>query len=180
MRIKLVTCAIAAAVVLAACGSDSGDSSTSSGSGSSSAPAESSSGGSSALVKPTATDLGEILANSDGMTVYGFMKDTPGTSNCVDACSQAWPPVTVDGTTLPDGLDSAIFTVIARPDGTHQLQAGDWPLYTFASDSAPGDTTGQGTGGQWFVVTPDGQLDKNAAPAASATTGSTMQSGSGY
>ncbi len=30
-----------------------------------------------------------------------------------------------------------------------------WPLYTWVKDKVPGDTTGQGVGGKWFVVTPD-------------------------
>ncbi len=28
------------------------------------------------------------------------------------------------------------------------------PLYTFASDTAPGQTNGEGVGGIWFVATP--------------------------
>ena len=28
------------------------------------------------------------------------------------------------------------------------------PLYFYASDANPGDTTGQGVGGVWFVVAP--------------------------
>ena len=49
-----------------------------------------------------------------------------------------------------------------RPDGTHQLKAGKWPLYRFAGDSEPGDTNGQGSGGVWFVVDGLGGLIKNA------------------
>ena len=51
----------------------------------------------------------------------------------------------------------AVFSIVEHPSG-FQVKAGDWPLYTFAGDSAPGDTNGQGSGGIWFVVAPDGSL----------------------
>ena len=74
---------------------------------------------------------------------------------------------------LPDGLDSAIFAVTDGVDGGSQLMAGGWPLYLFAGDAAAGDIAGQGSGGNWFLVAPDGSLitDEAAAPApASADT----------
>ena len=105
-----------------------------------------------------AAGLGTILADAAGLTVYGFKQDTAGTPTCTDGCADAWPPVTVDGETLPGGLDPGVFSVVERSDGTYQLKAGDWPLYRFAGDAAPGDTNGQGSGGVWYVVAPDGTL----------------------
>ena len=64
---------------------------------------------------------------------------------------------------MPEGLYAAVFSVTERSDGTFQLVAGDWPLYTFAGDAAAGDVNGQGQGGVWFVVSPDGELNKDAA-----------------
>jgi predicted lipoprotein with Yx(FWY)xxD motif len=49
---------------------------------------------------------------------------------------------------------------VSRPDGSHQLKAGKWPLYRFAGDAAPGDVNGQGTAGVWYVVIPNGSLNK--------------------
>ena len=51
-----------------------------------------------------------------------------------------------------------MFSIAERSDGSFQLAAGGWPLYRFAGDVAAGDTTGQGSGGVWFVVAPDGTL----------------------
>jgi predicted lipoprotein with Yx(FWY)xxD motif len=31
----------------------------------------------------------------------------------------------------------------------------NWPLYYYAKDKNPGDTTGQNVGQKWFVVPPD-------------------------
>ena len=88
------------------------------------------------------TDFGEALVDAGGMSLYGFLNDTGGISACYDACAETWPPVLVDGSDLPAGLDAAVFSVSERTDGTHQLVAGDWPLYLYAPDTAPGDTAG--------------------------------------
>ena len=110
----------------------------------------------------SSTDLGDVLVDESGMTLYGFTKDADGTPTCQGPCADAWPPLLVDGADLPDGLDPAVFTVVERPDGSFQLKAGAWPLYRFAGDAAAGETNGQASGGVWFVVDPQGGLIKNA------------------
>ena len=42
----------------------------------------------------------------------------------------------LDGAEVPAGLDPAVFSVVARDDGSMQLKAGRRPLYTFAGDDA--------------------------------------------
>lgn len=103
------------------------------------------------------TELGDVLVDSSGLSLYAFLTDMNGQSSCYDACAKAWPPLLIDGPDLPDGLDPAVFSVTERTDRTHQLVAGDWPLYTYVQDAAPGDITGQGSGGVWYLVAPDGQ-----------------------
>ena len=118
------------------------------------------------------TGLGTVLVDAEGLTLYGLTDDTGGVSTCDGACAEAWPPLTVDGPDLPAGLDPGLYSVVERSDGTFQLAAGEWPLYRFAGDAAPGDTNGQGSGGVWFAAAPDGSLigGPNAAPAASGST----------
>ena len=106
------------------------------------------------------TPLGVALTDADGFTLYGFTNDGDGHPTCNDACANAWPPLLVDGDTLPEGLDAAVFSIVERDDGSHQLKAGKWPLYRFAGDDEPGQTNGQGSGDVWFVVNPDGSLKK--------------------
>jgi len=106
------------------------------------------------------TPLGVALTDADGFTLYGFTNDGDGHPTCNDACADAWPPLLVDGDTLPEGLDAAVFSIVERDDGSHQLKAGKWPLYRFAGDDEPGQTNGQGSGDVWFVVNPDGSLKK--------------------
>ncbi len=113
-----------------------------------------------AFITTSETDLGEILVDANGLTVYGFTSDTDGTPTCEGDCEAAWPAVTVDGDELPEGLDPAVFSLVDGVGGTKQLKAGEWPLYYFASDAAAGDVNGQGVGDVWFVVSPEGELIK--------------------
>jgi len=108
------------------------------------------------------TDLGSILVDADGFTLYIFTNDTDGTSTCYDACADTWPPVPGDATISPD-LDASIFGTTTRDDGSEQLTVNGMPLYLYAPDSAPGDTTGQGVGGVWFVVDDAGEVIEAAA-----------------
>jgi predicted lipoprotein with Yx(FWY)xxD motif len=103
------------------------------------------------------TSLGDVLVNAEGLTLYGFTSDTSNTaSSCNDRCATAWPPVPGD-----QGVDGSLgleTTVIERADGSSQLVIGRWPAYTFSGDAAPGDVNGQGSGGAWFALAPDGSL----------------------
>jgi len=106
------------------------------------------------------SSLGKIVVDGSGRTLYAFTKDTEGTSTCLDACANAWPPAIVTGDLAVQGLDQSLFTTVPRPDGSMQLKMGKWPLYIFSGDAAPGDVNGQGSGGSWFVVGQDGKLIK--------------------
>lgn len=109
-----------------------------------------------AAVEVGDSDLGEILT-SDGMTLYIFTPDDGGASTCYDDCAATWPPLIAEGdVTVGEGLDSAMFATVARDDGSEQVTVDGWPLYFFANDGAPGDVNGQGLGGNWWVVGPDG------------------------
>jgi predicted lipoprotein with Yx(FWY)xxD motif len=182
MRIKLMTCAIAAtaALALAACGGDDDDTSTGTTEASGAETTAEAGGESNAVVATGDTDLGEVLTNAEGLTLYGFMPDEGGTPTCEGECADAWPPLTVDGEQLPAGLDDAEFSVVERSDGTYQLAANDWPLYTFGGDSQPGDVNGQGVGDTWYAVDADGALLRDAEAGGSATTAADSGGDTGY
>jgi predicted lipoprotein with Yx(FWY)xxD motif len=104
-------------------------------------------------------DLGTILVDAEGMTLYGFTADAEGVSTCYDGCAAAWPPLIAEGeVTAGEGLDASLLTTVERTDGTMQVKYGDWPLYYWAQDQAAGDATGQGVNDVWFVVGADGEL----------------------
>jgi len=132
--------------------------------------------------------LGDMLVDSQGLSLYGFTNDADGNPTCEGACADAWPAMIVDGGKLPAGLDPEVFSLVERPDGQQQLKVGKWPLYYFAGDAAAGDINGQGSGDVWFLAAPDGSLLKgeesaaapSPAPAAGSADSSESDSDSGY
>ena len=117
----------------------------------------------STAVKSGDTPLGKVLVSPSGLTLYALTTDTKTTSSCTGACAQVWPPLLVDkGWKAAPGLDGSLFSTLVRSDGSHQLVAGQWPLYTFSGDTKPGDVNGEGSGGVWFAAGVNGQLVKSA------------------
>lgn len=107
-------------------------------------------------------DVGEILVDAAGRSLYMFENDTQGEdmSVCSGSCAESWPPLTVesaDNLTTGDDVSAEIDT-FEREDGTRQVTAAGWPLYYFASDEQPGDVAGQGVGNVWWVLRPDGTV----------------------
>jgi predicted lipoprotein with Yx(FWY)xxD motif len=116
------------------------------------------------------SQLGKFLADGDGNTLYLFTKDTKGTSSCYDKCAQAWPPLIPSGQpTLKDGVSTDLISTTMRTDGSVQLTYNGWPLYYYAKDKAPGDTTGQAVGNAWWVVSGEGNAIKPATVALTPT-----------
>jgi predicted lipoprotein with Yx(FWY)xxD motif len=103
------------------------------------------------------TDLGSVLVDAEGFTLYVFTNDTEGTSTCYDDCAANWPAVPGD-TAIGADLDANLFGTSPRDDGTEQMTVNGMPLYRFTPDEAPGDVNGQGVGGVWFVVGADGNM----------------------
>ncbi|MEU4677072.1 hypothetical protein [Micromonospora sp. NPDC023737] len=110
-------------------------------------------------------ELGPIVLDGQGFTLYRFDRDSssPSRSNCTEGCLLEWLPVLANEKIKFDNLDPAKLGAVARADGSQQVTVGGWPVYRFAEDKVPGQISGQGTDGLWFVVAPDGA--KAAAPA---------------
>jgi predicted lipoprotein with Yx(FWY)xxD motif len=105
-------------------------------------------------VKTSNTSLGELLIDGNGFTLYTFSPDSVNKSTCTGSCVSNWPPLLVKDTiSIPNGLPGTI-GAFARMDNLSEIQVtyNGMPLYTYAADSAPGDTNGQGIGGKWYVV----------------------------
>ncbi len=106
-------------------------------------------------VQVAASELGDILTDADGRTLYLFIPDGQGPSVCNDGCAAAWPPLTGEPV-AGDGTDAALLGTAERADGTTQATYNGWPLYYYADDAAPGDTNGQAANDVWWVITPTG------------------------
>lgn len=102
--------------------------------------------------------FGNILTDSEGMSLYFFSRDTKGQSECNGDCKTAWPIFYEADLTLDEGLDAADFGVITRADGERQNTYKGWPLYYFVNDSAAGDTNGDKVGNNWYIAKPDYSL----------------------
>jgi predicted lipoprotein with Yx(FWY)xxD motif len=127
-----------------------------------------------AVLATAKTALGTILVDAHGRTVYEFASDSKNTSTCSGQCLTYWPIVPAPAT-LPTALPGITGTVgsFARPDGGNQLTINGLPLYTYAADSGPGATTGQGStgsGAKWWVVAPAGTPVTTAAPSGQPAT----------
>ena len=89
------------------------------------------------------SDLGTILVDGEGLTLYLFMPDAQGPSTCEGDCLAAWPAL-VGPATAGEGVDESLLATATRADdGSEQVTYNGWPLYYFAQDSAPGDVNGQ-------------------------------------
>ncbi|MEW2426207.1 SCO0930 family lipoprotein [Streptomyces nigra] len=106
-------------------------------------------------------ELGEIVVDAKGRTLYRFTKDTdwPMTSACTGKCLDKWKPAALVDKNDVEGIDPKLVIPFDRPDGKQQQTLDCWPLYWFTGDK-PGEINGQGSGGTWFAVAPDGSLVK--------------------
>jgi predicted lipoprotein with Yx(FWY)xxD motif len=103
--------------------------------------------------------LGQILVGDQGMTLYIFTKDEPGKSNCDAACLKKWPPLLIQGSpVLGAGVDASLIGTATLADGSKIVTYNQMPLYYFVNDAKPGDTTGQGVGEVWYVLSPAGAV----------------------
>jgi len=132
---------------------------TSAAPGSAYASAAASPSGASASASPAVltvrkTPAGYVLANATGHTIYWFARDHRGSprSACTGRCLLVWLPVTGHPVAAKGLTLDAVLGTITRPDGVVQATYDGYPLYTFASDSAPGQAHGDGAAGAWHVI----------------------------
>ena len=120
------------------------------------------------------TNLGRVLVNSKGHTLYLFKKDSHGTSTCYKSCGTFWPPLLKHGkSTLGPGVKKSLLGTTRRRNGTLQLTYNKHPLYTYKLDTRAGQTKGEGLtafGAKWYAVSATG---KAVVKMTTTTTGTT-------
>jgi predicted lipoprotein with Yx(FWY)xxD motif len=111
--------------------------------------------------------LGVILVNSKGRTLYMFVPDHQKKVTCTSkACVALWPPLKIKKGQSPTAGGAAkkkLLGVDKSPDGYRVVTYNRWPLYTYITDTKPGQATGQGipsAGGKWYVLSASGQVIK--------------------
>jgi len=97
-----------------------------------------------------AASVNGVLATPAGATLYTFDKDTAGSgkSACNGQCATNWPPLAAQAADSSAGD----WSNVTRDDGSKQWAFKGQPLYTYAKDAKPGDTTGDGKGNVWHLV----------------------------
>jgi predicted lipoprotein with Yx(FWY)xxD motif len=178
MRTRLSVAGLAVALVglaaLVGCGG--GDSSTSASDSGSTTPAASG-GGATTVDVANNPELGEILVDSQGRTMYMFEKDESDESYCNGDCAGEWPPVTTQGTPKAGaGVSASMISTVKREDGSTQVAFDGHPLYLYAEDTKPGDVKGNEVdefGAEWYALHPSGEQTEEGGSSSGG-------SGSGY
>ena len=167
------------ALAVAGCGGGSGGGSAAAASG----PPKTASGQTATVGTASGGNLGTILVDSQGRTLYLFEKDSGTKSACFGACATNWPPLRDSGKpTAGTGLNASLLGTTPRSDGNPQVTYNGHPLYTFVMDQKPGDTKGQGVsafGGSWFTLNSAGS-QVTAQPTTTSSSGSSGGGGYGY
>ena len=154
-RLLIAGAALAASLVIVACGDSSSETA---------APA----GGGQTVSVKSIDGIGDVLVDASGKALYASEVEADGKVHCTDGCTSFWQPLTVDsGTpTAADGVGK--LGVIKRADGARQVTADGKLLYTFSEDSA-GKVEGNGFAddfdGQhftWNAVLAGGKLASSA------------------
>ena len=156
------TALVVASLAAAGCGSSGGSNANSP------APPKNANG-QSATVGVASENVGKILVDSQGRTLYLFERDSGTKSACTGACAVEWPPLRATGKpTVGGGANASIVATSDRSDGKPQVTYNGHPLYLFSADQKAGDTNGQGVnafGGLWYVLSSSG--DEITTPAGS-------------
>ena len=146
---------LAAMALAAGCGGDDSSSSASE-------PASSaSSGGAATVAVADNSELGQILVDGQGRTLYLFEKDQSNQSRCNGDCAKAWPPYTTTGDPeAGEGAVTAMLGTLKRNDGSTQVTYNGAPLYLYANDTKAGEANGNELdqfGAEWYALHPSGE-----------------------
>jgi predicted lipoprotein with Yx(FWY)xxD motif len=181
VSVACMSLAVLALAVLAGCGG--GDDTTSAESAGSTPAASSSSSGAATVDVADNPELGDILVDSQGRTMYLFEKDESGKSNCSGACAEEWPPVTTQGAPKAgSGVSASMISTVKRDDGSTQVVFDGHPLYLYAGDAMPGDVNGNEVvefGAEWYALHPDGENAEEEEGSSSEDGGSSSGSSGG-
>ena len=140
---------------------------------------------SSASVSLRKTNLGLILVNPRGHTLYLFAKDRNAKSFCNGSCARFWPPLLSRAKpTAGPGVKASLLGTTKRSNGSLQVTYNRHPLYTYALDKQAGQTKGEGNslfGARWWAISAKGRaVVKGSTTTTTTTTAPTTTSSCAY
>lgn len=154
--------ALAALLLLTACGADSDSTPTPSVSDTATTTAPASEApdpkqGTEIIVGDS--EFGQMLFDDRDQAIYLFDIESTDEPRCYDDCAKAWPPVLTEGDPVAGAkVEASLLGTTKRTDGTVQVTYGGHPLYYYAHE-APGEVKCHNVflnGGNWYVVKPNG------------------------
>jgi predicted lipoprotein with Yx(FWY)xxD motif len=110
------------------------------------------------------TRLGTILVSASGRTLYEFTRDRGASNSClrISGCAEAWPALQTRGKPVAGrGVRASLLSSIRLASGARQVTYAGHPLYLYAGDSGPGETSYVGEsqfGGRWYALRASGAL----------------------
>ncbi len=117
--------------------------------------------GAAVLTVASAPEVGAILVDAKGFTVYDFHKDKGTTSSCYGECAKVWPPVLTAGDPQSgEGAQASKLGTTKRTDGSVQVTYAGHPLYTYVADKKPGEANGNdfsSFGAEWYALKGNGE-----------------------
>jgi predicted lipoprotein with Yx(FWY)xxD motif len=139
---------------------------------------------SNATVSLRKTNLGLILVNARGHTLYLFAKDRNARSACSGSCARFWPPLLSRGKpTAGPGVKTSLLGTTRRGNGSMQVTYNKHPLYTYSLDKQAGQTRGEGNslfGAKWWAVSAKGRAVVRVPNTSSGTTTTTTTTTCAY
>lgn len=143
------------------------------------APASSGGSGSATIEAHSVGQLGTVLVDQNGKTLYLLTSESGGKVTCTDAngCAAHWPPVILPAgataATASMGADASKLGTVKDSSGNTLVTYNGWPVRTFSGDTAAGTANGEGLssfGGTWEAITTAGM---GVAPGSSGGGGTT-------
>lgn len=104
-------------------------------------------------------EVGIMLFDLSGHTLYRFDGDNGSASTCYGACAKAWPPALTEGKIRAVDVPRKLVGTSKRKDGTIQLTYAGHPLYTHNGEHQ-GKSDGNGAtafGAKWHALRPNGE-----------------------
>jgi predicted lipoprotein with Yx(FWY)xxD motif len=142
------------------------------------------SAGRAATVAVSGSDLGRVLVDGRGRTLYLFERDKHSKSACSGPCATAWPPLIAFGKPHASaGARALLLGTTKRADGRLQGTYNHHPLYTFIKDTRKGQTNGENLnafGAEWYAVSPAGAKVEKENAAKSTAGSDPAPTGYGY
>jgi len=115
-----------------------------------------------AKIQLHSTNLGRILVDNAGYTLYAFTKDPRARDSCahISGCSGIWPALTSSNTPVAGpGAKRSLISTTRLANGKRQVTYNGHPLYHYSFDSFPAQTFYVGAnqfGGSWYALNASG------------------------